>query len=247
MVSFSISNGSFSYKNQKIFDNLNLELQSKDILAILGPNGCGKSTFLKAILGLQKGFTGQLLLNNQDLVQTDFNGIWNLAAYVPQSKKPVFGFTAYEMVEMGRNNHLGKIGEPGCKDKEIVLEAMDLCGILPLKDKSCNKMSGGEFQLVMIARALATQPKILVLDEPESNLDLRNQEKVLEIIKKLSEQDLLVLMATHSLQGAFETAAKALFLGSECENLFGKAREIITQANIQKFFGIKPHQVQFPE
>lgn len=247
MVSLKICDGSFSYNNHKIFKSINLELNGGEVLCVLGPNGCGKSTFLKAILGLQDGFFGQVFLDGVDLIQNKFMGIWNKAAYVPQSKKPVFGFTAYEMVEMGRNNHLGKTGEPGEKDRQIVLNAMEMCGILSLKDKPCNKMSGGEFQLVMIARALATEPEILVLDEPESNLDLKNQSMIMDLLKKLADKNLLILMATHSLESAMETGNKVLFLGKDCTSLYGNARELITQTNIQKFFGVKPHQVQFPE
>lgn len=238
MISLSVKNISYSYNSNPLLQNISLEVKTGDILCILGPNGSGKTTLLKCLLKFNKINDGEIRIEGKSIFDIKDKDFWKKVAYVPQSKRDVFGFTALEMVEMGRNNHLGMLAEPGKKDREIALAAMEKCGIMELKDKPCNQMSGGEFQLVMIARALASEPEILILDEPEANLDLKNQLVILEMLKNLS-QKMLVIMTTHSVGNAIETGTKALLLKKNEQSLFGDGKKIITEKNIEKYFGIK--------
>ncbi len=232
-----IQNGTFSYGSTKILSGISLSLEGGEILAVLGPNGCGKTTLLRCITGLLKWQEGTALLDGKDL--SGDKAHWKKMSYVPQLRTAAPAYTVREMVTLGRSAHIGLFGTPSAHDREIADRAMDEMGVTPLADKLCTHLSGGELQTVLIARALAAEPSVLILDEPESGLDFRNQQLMLSIIRKLSDKGLVVIFNTHFPQNALSTADKALMMSKGGEPVFGAVRDVITAENIKNAFGVE--------
>ena len=165
---------------------------------------------------------------------------------MPQSKGSAFAFTVFDMVMLGRSAHLGTFEQPSEKDKLLSLKAMEEVGIMHLKDKLCTKISGGELQMVLIARALTVNPEMLVLDEPESNLDFKNQLMVLEIIQHLAkEHGISSIINTHYPQHALKIGTNALILNKDGTSRFGNALEIVDEENMKNSFNVQVHINEF--
>ena len=245
-MTFQVKNGSFSYESRPVLRNINFELSDGEILCVLGSNGVGKTTLLKCMMGLQKWKSGETLIDGKDISQLPIKELWKKIAYVPQAKNSAFSFSALDMVTMGRSAHLGTFSQPTKEDEKIALEAMESCGITWLKDKLCTQMSGGELQMVLIARALTANPQMLVLDEPESNLDFKNQLIILNVIEKLArEKNICAIVNTHFPAHAMKIGTKALILNKNSAPLFGKTSEIINEDNMRRTFNVQVHINEF--
>ncbi|MBQ9341110.1 MAG: ABC transporter ATP-binding protein, partial [Lachnospiraceae bacterium] len=169
---FEVKNASFSYKNdRKIFEDVNFSVDSGDIVAILGPNGAGKTTLLKCILGILKLESGEALLDGKDVRRMQERELFKRVSYVPQAKNTTAAYTVRDTVLIGLAAELSVFKSPGEAEEERVHKVLRELNIEHLIDKKCNKISGGELQMVLIARALISEPEVLILDEPESNLD----------------------------------------------------------------------------
>lgn len=239
-MKLEIRDGCFGYPKQKqILHKINLCAESGDLIAILGPNGAGKTTLLRCMLGFLKWNSGETLLDQKNLKQIPAKTIWKQIAYVPQAKNFNSAFRAEEAVLLGRNAHLGMFSQPKQSDLQLVHDIMNRLNILYLDDKSCCEMSGGELQMVLIARALITEPNILVLDEPESNLDFRNQLIILETMTELTRQGITCIFNTHYPDHALRRSNKALLLNKNGTAQFGNTSEIITPEQIQNAFQVK--------
>ncbi len=243
---FSVENGEFGYADRKILHGVSFSLQSGEVMTVLGPNGVGKTTLLKCMMGLQDWEKGKTLLDGKSMKEMKTAEVWKRIAYVPQSKGTGLSYTAREMVLMGRSARLGLFAQPTKEDYKAVDEAMEQVGIRWLADKQCSCMSGGELQMVLIARALCSNPEMLVLDEPESNLDFKNQLIVLETIQKLAKQrGIAAIVNTHYPAHALKIADKALLLsyGGSCQ--FGGVTDIVNEKNMQKAFSVEVKIVDF--
>ena len=172
---FEVKNGSFSYDERLILNNISFSLDKGEVLTVLGPNGVGKTTLLKCMMGMLHWKDGQTLIDGKAMNKMKNSEVWRKIAYVPQAKGVAHSYTASEMVLMGRSARLGLFAQPNKGDYQIAYVAMEQVGISHLAQKQCSQMSGGELQMVLIARALCCEPEMLVLDEPESNLDFKNQ------------------------------------------------------------------------
>ena len=235
----SVEHGSFEYKKgQKIFENVNFSVSSGEILAILGPNGAGKTTMLRCITGMLKWKKGESCLDGVNIRNIPERKLWQRMAYVPQAKAVSSAYTAFETVLLGRSSHLNAFSVPKQEDVKKAREAMETLGIGHLADKKCAAISGGELQMVLIARALASEPEILILDEPESNLDFKNQLIVLDTITKLAQKGMACIFNTHYPEHALQRSHKALLLSKGGEYRFGDTADVVTEANIQKAFGV---------
>lgn len=226
------------YGTKSIVKDISLDVSSGEILCLLGPNGVGKTTFFKTILGFLKHQSGKILVDNEDMHTWTRKQIAEVLGYVPQSHAPPFPFTVFDVVLMGRTAHLSMFASPKQEDRDIAEESMEILKISYLKDKIYTEISGGERQMVLIARALAQQPKILIMDEPTSNLDFGNQIRVLEQINKLSQRGLGVIMTSHFPNHAFLCSTKVLFMNRESEFCVGNADEIVTEDMLKKAYGI---------
>lgn len=243
---FSVENGQFGYGQKKILQNVSFSLQESEVMTVLGPNGVGKTTLLKCMMGLLHWEQGRTLIDGKPLNEMKTSDIWSRIAYVPQSKGSALSYTAREMVLMGRSARLGLFSQPTKEDYLAAEEAMEQVGIIRLADKQCSCMSGGELQMVLIARALSSKPQMLVLDEPESNLDFKNQLIVLETIQRLSkEQGIAAIVNTHYPAHALKIADKALLLNYNGTCQFGAVADIVNEKNMQKAFHVEVKILDF--
>ena len=242
-MKFEVQNGCFAYPGGRpLLQNISFGVEAPRILAVLGPNGAGKSTLLRCMLGLLPWQQGQTLLDGHPLAALNKNELWKTVGYVPQQKRAPLSCTALEMVLLGRSAHLGLLAQPGKKDEAIARECLEKAGIPHLANRPCGSLSGGEYQLVLFARALAVQPRFLVLDEPEASLDFKNQQLVLETMARLcKEEGLGAVWITHSPQNALALADDALLLNREGAYRFGPAGATLTAPALEWALEVPVH------
>lgn len=238
-MNFEVRDGRFSYGGDDLLSGVNFSLCGREIMSVLGANGAGKTTLLKCALGLRRWSGGRSYINGEDISRLPWGEVWRHVGYVPQARPSSFAYTVREMVMLGRGSRIGCFSTPGVEDEEKTDEAMELAGISGIAGKPCGRISGGEFQLVLIARALAAEPSMLVLDEPESNLDFRNQRRVLRTVSRLcAERGMSALFSTHYPEHAAETSHKALLLMPGGRSVAGPSNSVITEENLSAAFGI---------
>ncbi|MDR2404798.1 MAG: ABC transporter ATP-binding protein [Deltaproteobacteria bacterium] len=225
--------GFFYRAGTKILDGLSFSFKEGGIHAILGLNGCGKTTLLKIMLGVLKPKAGSLKISQS-------------TAFVPQLFQAVFSFSSLDMVLMGRMRHIGLFARPSREDERLALLAMDKLGILDFATRPYPELSGGQRQLVILARALVSEAKILILDEPASALDLGNQARVMRRMSQLREEEgLTVVFTTHSPQHALSIADDVLLMCGKGDYLSGPASEVLTEANLSKVYHTEVKLVEF--
>jgi iron complex transport system ATP-binding protein len=233
----SIKNLTFAYRNEKsVLSGINARICNGDLVTLLGPNGVGKSTLLNCITGLLAVKEGVIKLDNHDIISLKIKNIAQIIAYVQQKFQNNFDYTVREYVTMGRTAHKNIFELPTEKDYRIADEALEKLNILYLQKKSYNELSGGEQQQVCIARAIAQQPKLIVLDEPTSALDYDNQIKVLNLTKKLSELGYAVLMTTHNPEHSLLLDSIVWILGRDGEMVVGSAEELISEKSLRGLY-----------
>ena len=233
-----VKNISFAYTNKLIFEDISFSIEKGDILCILGPNGTGKTTLIKCLNALNPIKSGEILLNNENIQNLSYDRISESIGYIPQSHIPTFPFTVFEVVLMGRAPYLNLYETPKKDDEKIAMESLKTLGIHDLKDKSYTNLSGGERQLVFLARILCQQPDILILDEPTSHLDFGNQIKLLEIIDNLAKSGLSIIMTSHFPDHAFLCSNKVAIMRNKTFIDFGKPNDVITEDNLKKAYSI---------
>ncbi|HHV63820.1 MAG TPA: ABC transporter ATP-binding protein [Peptococcaceae bacterium] len=237
-MSLEIRNLAFAYDREPIFENVFLRVEKGEIVCLLGPNGSGKTTLFKTILGLYRAREGQIIVNGKDVSNCSRRELAKIMGYVPQNHIPPFPYSVIDVVLMGRTAHINNYAVPSELDYQIACDAMANLNISYLEGKTYTEISGGERQLVLIARALAQQPEILIMDEPTSNLDYGNQVRLLNHIKRLAAQGLSIIMSTHSPDHALFCASKAIMLKDGRIFCSGKAEEVITESNLSQIYGI---------
>lgn len=240
-MTLEVRDGCFRYhkRAEPLLEHIHFQAERGDLLAILGPNGAGKTTLLRCIMGFLPWEKGESLLSGRDIRQIPARELWQHIAYVPQAKNVVSAYTVEEMILLGRASHFSVFSKPSAADAEIANNVMTEMGLSYLAKKKCNEISGGELQMVLIARALAAEPEILILDEPESNLDFKNQLVILEIMSRMAAKGMTCVFNTHYPAHALQRANKALLLCKGGKYLFGNTKEVITEENIQAAFGVK--------
>ena len=185
-----VSNLGFHYHNSRtIFREVSFSVDKGEVLSILGPNGSGKSTLLNCIANLYKPVSGQILLNGKPVSRMNLRDVARVIGYVPQIHTPAYAFTVREFAVMGRTPYIGAFTTPSAEDYRIADEALERMGITHLRDKPYTEISGGERQQVTIARVIAQQPQLILLDEPTAHLDYGNQHRVVQMIRKLAAED----------------------------------------------------------
>lgn len=227
------------YGQKTVVNGVHLTLESGEVLCVLGPNGIGKTTFFKTLLGLLKLKGGEILLNGENTLNWSKKRLARAIAYVPQAHTPPFPYKVLDVVVMGRTAHMGIFSTPTREDAEIAEDSLRSLNIYHLKDRVYTEISGGERQLVLIARALTQQPEILAMDEPTSNLDLGNQVRVLRQIKKLAERGLGIIMTSHFPDHAFLCSTRVALLKQNNVILTGSVDQIITEENMFSAYGVR--------
>jgi iron complex transport system ATP-binding protein len=221
-------------------------LAAGDVMCVLGPNGGGKTTLFRTILGLLEPHGGTVRLENENLKNLSRPEIARRVGYVPQGHAAYFAYTVREFVLMGRTAHLGAFASPARKDVLVAERALESLGITPLADKPVTEISGGERQLALVARALAQEPKLLVLDEPTASLDFGNQVRVLERISALARSGIAILFSSHDPDHAFLCASRALLLAEGRVLESGAPREVIRADTLERMYRVSVQVVPLP-
>lgn len=227
------------YRDRVVGRDLDLTLAEGEALALLGPNGGGKTTLLKTLLGLIPPLDGEVCLAGQPLDRISVRERARLVAYVPQVHAGVFAFTVEEIVLMGRSAHGDLFSRPSARDRQVAAEAIARLGIAHLAQRPYTMISGGERQLALIARALAQEPRIVVLDEPTASLDFGNQGKVMREIRALAGAGLGVIFTTHDPNHALRHADRAVLLRDGKNLACGPASNILTGAMLEELYQAK--------
>ena len=235
---FEVNNISFDYDGEEIFSNISFSIDKGDVLCILGPNGTGKTTLIKCLNGLHDINSGEILINGQNIKKLSFKQISKHIGYIPQAHIPSFPFKVFDVVLMGRAPYLNLTDSPKEEDKKIALDALKTLGIDDLKDKEYTNLSGGERQLVFLARVLCQKPDILILDEPTSHLDFGNQIKLLEIIDNLAKSGLSIIKSSHFPDHAFLSSTKVAIMKDRKFIDFGTPDDVVTEDNLRKAYSI---------
>ena len=212
-------------------------LAAGETLAVLGGNGAGKTTLFRTLLGLLPPQAGQLMIKGDSLAQLAPDERARRVAYVPQQHAPAFGFTVLEAVLMGRASHVGTFGRPGRHDDAAARSALAALRIDALAQRRVTEISGGERQLVMIARALAQEAPLLVLDEPTASLDFGNRVRVLAEIDRLRANGMTIMFSTHEPDQALAHADRALLLADGRTLALDAVDRALTAANIERLYG----------
>ncbi|MGD0626995.1 MAG: ABC transporter ATP-binding protein [Thermodesulfobacteriota bacterium] len=227
----------FRYPEREIFSRLTLSLEEGEILGLIGPNSSGKTTLLKLMDGLLRPHQGKVFLEEKDLSKISRSQVARSIAVVPQTMEVPFSFTVGEIVLMGRGPYLGRFGWEQQKDLRIAREAMALTGVAGLEERPFWELSEGEKQRVLIARALAQEPKVILLDEPTSHLDINHQIEINELIRQLNlQKSLTVLNISHDLNLAAEYCHRIVLLRRGSVFSVGTPSTVITEENIRRVY-----------
>jgi len=242
-MSVEVKNLSFKYSEQPVLENINFIAEKGQITSLLGANGAGKSTLFKCILGLFKHYEGEIIVGDINLKSLNQHELSRMIAYVPQSSYPAFNYTVFEMILMGTSSFSLAWESPGLKQKVAVEKALKDLGIYHLKNRDYQNLSGGERQLVLIARAIAQNTKILILDEITANLDYGNQLEVLEKVKNLALKGLTVILSTHNPEQAFMFSDRIVALQDKRVLANGKPKMIMDKELIKKMYKVDVEMV----
>lgn len=241
-----VENLHFSYGKEKILNNTTLQVHKGELVSIVGPNGTGKSTFVKCINGLLKTKTGNIEIDRIDIKRMDRKQIAKRVSYVPQSSRIIFNLSVFDMVLFGRRPH--NTFQTSREDKIKVLKALRILKIEHLAMKNYNHLSGGQQQKVIIARALAQESGIILLDEPISNLDIRHQLEVMDTIRTIvDEAAVSVVMVVHDLNIASQYSDRVVMMNNGEIFADGLTEEVLTKKNIAAIYGVDVNLVHHDE
>lgn len=207
-----VNNLSFRYGKREILKTIRFSANPSDLLCVLGPNGVGKTTLFRCILGLNKGYKGSITIDNENIKNMKPVELAKKIAYIPQSHQPTFNFKVLDVVMMGLTPHLGKTTNPTKEHENAAYESLQQLGIAHLYNRGYGEISGGERQMTLIARAITQRAPILVMDEPTANLDYGNQLRVMEKVKELANNGYTIIMSTHNPEHAFMYGNKMIML-----------------------------------
>ena len=228
---------SIGYRDRVVGRALDVSLAQNEVLALLGPNGSGKTTLLKTLLGILAPLAGEALIDGKPIAAYSAPARARRIAYVPQAHVPTFAFTVETVVLMGRTAHGNLFSAPSAADRLVATRALERLGIAALKERPYTMISGGERQLVLLARALAQEPQFIVLDEPTASLDFGNQGKVMREIRALAAAGHGVLFTTHDPNHALRAADRAFLIRDGHCVAEGSVRTVLTRAQLENLYG----------
>jgi iron complex transport system ATP-binding protein len=238
-VKLDVSKLSCGYGEKIIVREISFSAANSDIVCLLGPNGVGKTTFYRTLLGFIRPLGGTVYIDGVDIGKMTQLEVATKIAYVPQSVQMSFAFTAEEVVLMGRNVHIGALSSPSRHDREIAARSMSSLGISHLARKEYNRLSGGERQMVLIARALTQESRLLIMDEPTSSLDYGNQIRILEQIRELKSTGMGIIMTTHSPEQALLCATRVIVFHKGALSETGHPNAVITEPLMHNIYGVQ--------
>jgi len=234
----AVENLAVGFPGHSVGRALSFSLVDGEILCVLGPNGSGKTTLFRTLLGLLARQGGAITLDGTALEDLPRAAIARRVGYVPQAHAGYFAYSVREMVLMGRTAHLGAFGSPSLRDRALADAALETLGIEALAERPFTEISGGERQLTLIARALAQEARLLIMDEPTASLDFGNQVRVLERLVQLAARGIAVLFSTHDPDHAFLCAQRALLLAEGRVLALGPPREVIRSDTLERMYRV---------
>lgn len=237
-MSVKVENLCFSYGENQVLKNVTFSAEYGEFLSVLGPNGVGKSTLFRCMLGLITPSAGSTSIEGENIANMSAAQLARCIAYIPQSHNPVFNFSVFDMVLMGTTAQLGSFSSPGKAQAQMADEALERLGIAHLRDRGYSNISGGERQLTLIARAIAQQAKILVMDEPSANLDFGNKMRVMQTVRTLADEGYTVIQSTHDPDQAFLYSDKILALYGGEVLAWGTPQETVCNSLISTLYGV---------
>jgi iron complex transport system ATP-binding protein len=247
MLTLRLENISLGYREINVLTDVNLEVRPGEILGIIGPNGSGKSTLIKGMSRIITPNSGQIFIDGSKINELKHKDLAKLIAIVPQNATLPPLFTAIELVMLGRTPHLGLLRYESEEDLIIVKRAMDATNTIHLAQRRIGELSGGEKQRLVVARALAQEPKIMLLDEPTSNLDIKYQIETLDLVYQLCrEQKLIVVAALHDLNLAAQYCDRLVILSEGRVYKLGVPEEIVNSETIKEVYGADVHVYPHP-
>jgi iron complex transport system ATP-binding protein len=240
-MSLVVENLCFSYPGQdrRLLHDVSFSVADGESLCLLGPNGSGKTTLLGCLLGMNRADSGSIQVNGNEVSRISRRLVARQIAYVPQSSTVMFPFSVFDMVAMGRTPHLSGISVPSAADGRVTRSALDRLGIAHLADRPFSEISGGERQLVLIARALCQEARIFIMDEPAANLDYGNQVRLLRIVKDLSQAGYSIVMSAHNPDHAFHSATHAAVLRDGRIIALGNPHDVVTSQRLSDLYSAR--------
>jgi iron complex transport system ATP-binding protein len=244
----NIQNLSVSYGQRQILYNVNLEVRSGEVLALIGPNGAGKSSIIRAVSGIIPVQAGRVTLDGRDFLKQPAIQRARSIAVVPQVTSLPAAFTVWETVLLGRTPYLNFLGQASSADEQIARSSLERVDALHLSDRFVGEISGGEQQRILLARALAQQTPVLLLDEPTTHLDIQHQSALLNLVKAQAYQcNLAVLMVVHDLNLAALYADRVALLDHGYMRAVGTPAEILNEKMLKPIYGVDLNIVQHPD
>ncbi len=234
----SIRSAAFSYGDKEVWRDISLDVEHGETICLLGPNGCGKTTLLNCIHGDLSVKAGKICIDGRDIKTMNVTEIARKMGYVFQEHSAPFPYSSLEVVRMGRAPHLGLFQAPTREDTEQALAIMTEMGIRHLAGKRYTNISGGERQLVLIARTLCQDPEIILFDEPTSHLDFKNQALVLQTINFLADRGLTIIMTSHFPNHAWLLSSRVAMMNNNGFVAIGPAEEVMTEENLSDTYGL---------
>lgn len=231
-------NISFHYREREVFKSISFQVGEKQLCGLFGPNGAGKTTLLKCLAGFHHITGGRITTAGHDMAMLTPGQIAKIVSYVPQEHQITFPYLVKDVVMMGRTPHLSSIFGPSSEDIEIALKTMELTGIMHIADQPYTHLSGGQRQLVLLARALAQDTPIMLLDEPASNLDFKNKVLIWNLLETLARQGKAILVCTHDPNHVLWYCNKVIVLNEEGHIIVnGRPGEKLTGNVLKKLYG----------
>lgn len=231
-------NLSIAYGHKTVLEDISFTFEAGESVFLLGKNGAGKSTLFKALLGFLSPASGRIEINDKNLAAYSQKELAQTIAYIPQKPNAVFPYTVFEMVLMGTTAQLRALQTPGAKEEKRAVAALERLNILRLAERPFPQISGGEQQLAIIARAIAQNSRILLMDEPCASLDYGNQIMVLEMIDQLVQDGYLIFQSSHDPNHAFQYGSKAVVLNQHHLEVSGAPAEVLTSELLQKIYQV---------
>lgn len=234
-----IENVRGGYGHGDIVKGVTCSADSGDILCLVGPNGCGKTTLFRLLLGSIPITGGSIRIDGRTTKDLSPKDLAKLIAYIPQYHTPIFSYTVLDVVIMGRASHFSAFDAPKSPDRDAAFAALEKVNALHLANRKYTALSGGQRQLILIARAICQSAKVFVMDEPAASLDYANHQLLMEVIVDLAEKGYCVVMSTHSPEHPASIASKVLLMREGCVAGFGTPQEVITPENMKAVYDIE--------
>ncbi len=228
----------YGYPEHPVGSGVSLSIAPGEVMCLLGPNGCGKTTLFKTLLGLLAPQGGRISLEGDDLAHLPRTEIARRVAYVPQAQAGIFPYSAIDIVVMGRTAHGSLFSGPSAEDRRIAQQALDDLGIGALTTRDVTRLSGGQRQLVIVARAIAQAAPLIIMDEPTASLDFGNQVVVLQKIRQLADRGIGILLSTHDPDHAFAVATRVALMQEGAVIAAGRPAEVLTPERLRDVYGV---------